>query len=112
MTIATTTGETWTDRSVNFTDRFGHRWTLPLVREGSSPTVMVIGSPIAPQLVVFGAESFESAHEKALESICDRWPSFFPTIDDESDADDADEYIDGHGHRCTLDATIWRTIGF
>ena len=102
---------TTTPRTMSFTDRFGHKSSLPYVVESSRPTVMVLGTYLGASVIVFGGDSYDSAYDAGLEYMADL--GMLATADEPTDPDDTDgmDWVDGHGYMVTADIVAWRLIG-
>lgn len=107
MTTTTTTAP----RTMSFTDRFGHKSSLPYVIESSQPTVMVLGTYLGASVIVLGADSYDSAFEAGLSYMADA--GWLATADEPTDPDDHEgmDYVDGHDYMVTADVVAWRLIG-
>ena len=98
-------------RTMSFTDRFGHKSSLPYVVESSRPTVMVLGTYLGASVIVFGAENYGDAFDAGLEYMAS--VGMLATADEPTDPDDHEgmDYVDGHGYMVTADIVAWRLIG-
>jgi hypothetical protein len=102
---------TTTPRTMSFTDRFGHKTSLPYVVESTAPTVMVLGTYLGASVIVLGADSYDSAFEAGLSYMADA--GWLATADEPTDPDDTEgmDWVDGHGYMVTADIIAWHLIG-